>query len=74
MSDTRELVDIVSRLTEVEPGAVITLSYDQEVYEREGRNVVSEVTVSGVNGIGQHPMGAIAAKEAMRRAISCRIH
>lgn len=50
-------------------GADILIAHDADALREEGRTIIESVTVlSGIPGIGPHPMGAIAAAELLREA------
>ena len=64
MIDNQGLKNLV--VAAVGAGARIVTTYDVSALRDEGREIIDTVTVSGVSGIGPHPMSAIAAAERLR--------
>ncbi len=63
-NELQALCDLAKR-----SGAQLTITHDARALNEEGRTIIESVqVVSGVPGIGPHPMSAIFATEALRRA------
>lgn len=68
MTSDKELLELIAfaRLQ----GGVIEIQHDAMAWEEEGRVLIGSVRVVGLPGIGQHPMGVVAAAEALRRYVA----
>jgi hypothetical protein len=72
MTDTQELDDLIS--TARYQGATVIVEYDAQAKAEEGRRVYETIQVSGLEGIGPHPMSPISAAEALRSANHRALH
>jgi hypothetical protein len=50
-------------------GAVVEIGCDFKAWAEEGRVLIETVRVSGLPGVGPHPMASIAAAETLRRYV-----
>ena len=67
MTDNKELIELIRKIKVI--GGNVTVTYDNEALQNEGRQIIDTVQISGVKGIGPYPMSAIGAAESMRRAL-----
>lgn len=68
MTDNTELRNLIDLA--VQRGAKVIYSYDYDAFIKEGRAIIDTVHVLGLAGVGCHPMPALAAAEALRRALA----
>jgi len=68
MTSDKELLELIAfaRLQ----GVVVEIQHDAMAWEEEGRVLIGTVRVVGLPGVGPHPMGALAAAEALRRYVA----
>lgn len=64
MTDTGELDYLISLAQAA--GATVTVTYDEDLLQREGRRVHETIQVSNLQGIGPCAMSPISAAEALR--------
>lgn len=67
MTDEKELRELVEAARA--RGAEVFVRHDEDALRTEGRELIDEVKVLGVPGIGPFPMSALAAAEALREAL-----
>ena len=59
------------RMTRAEAkGAVVTVQIDELELAAEGREIITQVHVLGIKGVGPHPMSPISAAERLREALA----
>lgn len=67
MTDQKELRYWITLAKEA--GAVVTVEIDQTALESEGREIIRQVAVLGLDGVGPNPMTAIGAAERLRAVL-----
>lgn len=67
MTDQKELRYLITLARE--SGAVVTVEMDAAALEGEGREIIRQVQVLGLKGIGPHPMEPIGAAERLRAVL-----
>jgi hypothetical protein len=68
MTDTKELLSLIAKAEA--RGAVVTIQYDERALVEEGRKIIEQVQVLGLEGIGPHPMSLISAAERLRAEVN----
>jgi hypothetical protein len=68
MTDQKEIRSLIARAEA--KGAVVTVKIDQSALETEGREIIEEVQVVGLKGVGRYPMSLISAAERLREALA----
>lgn len=61
---SKELRALISKAETM--GAIVLVNYDMNALIGEGRSIITDVQISGLNGCGPFPMSAIAAAERLR--------
>ena len=68
MTSQKELRDLIARAEA--KGAVVTVQIDELELSAEGREIITQVHVLGIKGVGPHPMSPISAAERLREALA----
>ena len=67
MTTTAELKSLIEKAEA--KGATVTVTFDEEIMETEGREIYETIQVSGLKGCGPFPMSPIAAAERLRELV-----